>query len=147
MEKNTQLLCENLGLLIAGIKNKMRKRMNNQLKPYGLTAEQRAILLLLCNKGAMTQSQLCDLISMEASNLSTTLKRLGKKHYIEKIDHPDDPRAYLVRATQRSQDIVDKLSQLSVTSREGLFNGIDENNLRIMCETLLKLDQNLKDLE
>lgn len=146
MEKNIKQPCENLGLLIASIKNKMRKRMNDQLKPYDLTAEQRAILLILCNKGAMTQSQLCDLTSMEPSNLSTTLKRLENKNYIEKVDHPDDPRAYLVRATQLTLTVADELSKLSATSREGLFNDIEESDLRIMCETLRKLDKNLKDL-
>ena len=146
MQKSNQLQCDNLGLLISRIKNKMRKRMNDKLKSYNLTAEQRAILLLLCHKGAMIQSQLCDLTSMEPSNLSITLKRLENKNYIEKIDHPDDSRAYLVRATQRSQNIANELLQLSATSNEGLFNNIDDDNLRIMCETLKKIDQNLKDL-
>lgn len=146
MEKTIQHTCGNFGLLIANIKNKMRKRMNDKLKPYNLTPEQRAILLILGDKGSMTQMQLCELTSMEPSNLSMTLKRLENKKYIEKTDHPNDPRAYLVRVTKKAENIIVELAGLSITARENLFEGIDEHDLRIMCEALKKIDENLKRL-
>ena len=43
MNQNNQIICGELGLLLASIKNKMRNKMNESLKPYGLTAEQRAL--------------------------------------------------------------------------------------------------------
>ncbi|WP_415398330.1 MarR family winged helix-turn-helix transcriptional regulator [Sulfurimonas sp. CS5] len=131
-----------LGLLIARVKRKMRKRMNDKLKPYGITAEQRAILLALCEKGDMTQVQLCDLISVEPSNLSTTLKRLEKKSYIEKVEHPTDPRAYLVKATQQTQAIAHELLQLSSIVDSALFKDISDEELSITFETLKKMDRN-----
>jgi len=143
MVNNIQPPCENMGLLIARIKNKMRKRMNDELKPYDLTAEQRAILLILYDKGEMTQAQLCEFTSMEPSNLSTTLKRLESKNYIDKIDHPEDPRAYLVRVTKLTRTIADDLLKLGVTTRADFLQGIDESDLLITCETLKKLDRNL----
>lgn len=146
MEKIVQQSCGNFGLLIANIKNKMRKRMNDKLKPYNLTPEQRAILLILGDKSAMTQMQLCELTSMEPSNLSMTLKRLENKKFIEKTDHPDDPRAYLVRLTQKAEDSIVELAGLSVALGDNLFKEIDENDLRIMCQTLKKIDENLKKL-
>jgi len=132
-----------LGLLIARVKNKMRRRMNEKLKPYGLTAEQRAILLALCREGAMTQAQLCDLTSTEPSNLSVTLKRLLAKAYIEKTPHPDDPRAYLVRPTEKTQAIEQTLLGLSATIDGELFRGIDEAALRSLFESLSTMDANL----
>lgn len=146
MEKIVQQSCGNFGLLIANIKNKMRKRMNDKLKPYNLTPEQRAILLILGDKNGMTQMQLCELTSMEPSNLSMTLKRLENKKFIEKTDHPDDPRAYLVRLTQKAENSIVELAGLSVALGDNLFEEIDENDLRIMCQTLKKIDENLKKL-
>lgn len=137
--------CKNMGLLIAGVKNKMRKQMNDRLKPYDLTAEQRAILLILCDKGAVTQAQLCELTSMEPSNLSVTLKRLKNKNYIEKADHPNDPRAYLVQATESARNIADTLEQLSTTFGTDFLKDIDSGALKITCETLRKIDNNLKE--
>ena len=134
------------GMLIARVKRKMRKRMNDKLKPYNLTAEQRAILLALCNQGSMSQIELCDLSSMEPSNLSVTLKRLESKGYIEKIDHPNDPRAYLVQATKLTHDIAKELSDLSVQLDANLFENIDDEALKITYETLKKIDYNLANI-
>lgn len=146
MEKTTQQICSNLGLLIANIKNKMRKRMNDKLKPYNLTPEQRAILLILDDQGSMTQMQLCELMSMEPSNLSMTLKRLENKKYIEKVNHPDDPRAYLVNMTEKTKKIIVELKHLGILSSENMLEGIDKNDLQITCETLKKMDEYLKKL-
>ncbi|UFS61665.1 MarR family transcriptional regulator [Sulfurimonas sp. HSL-3221] len=132
-----------LGPLIARVKNKMRRRMNERLKPYGITAEQRAILLALCREGAMTQAQLCELTSMEPSNLSTTLKRLIAKGYVEKTEHPDEPRAYLVHATQKSRTIEQELIGLSSAVEGGLLHGIDDEALQSLYDTLSKMDANL----
>lgn len=132
-----------LGLLIVRVKGKMRRRMNARLKPYGITAEQRAILLSLCREGAMTQAQLCELTSTEPSNLSTTLKRLLAKGYIEKTDHPDEPRAYLVHATDKTRQIEKELYGLSADVDGELFRGIDEDALHSLFETLTKMDENL----
>ena len=132
-----------LGLLIARVKGKMRRRMNVRLKPYGITAEQRAILLALCREGAMTQAQLCDLTSTEASNLSTTLKRLLAKNYIEKTGHPDEPRAFLVHATAKTRKIERELYGLSAEIDGELFKGIDETELQSFVKTLTKMDANL----
>ena len=132
-----------LGPLIARVKQKMRRRMNERLKPYGITAEQRAILLVLCREGAMTQAQLCDLTSMEPSNLSTTLKRLTAKGYSEKTPHPDEPRAYLVRATEKAKGIEAALIGLSAAVDGELFRGIDEADLQTLFETLSTMDANL----
>lgn len=143
----TDQSCKNLGFLIANIKNKMRKRMNDKLKPYNLTPEQRAILLLLDEKGNLTQMQLSELVSMEPSNLSMTLKRLENKKYIEKTDHPEDPRAYLVKMTEKAKNIIIELTQLGIITSENLFEGIDNSDLYITCETLKKIDEHLKNLK
>ncbi len=143
MQQTIQSSFNDIGLLIARIKNKMRKRMNDKLKPYDLTSEQRAILLILCSQGDLTQIQLCEQISMEPSNLSTTLKRLENKNFIDKIDHPNDPRAYLVRATKQTLSIAEELRNLGIVTQADLFKGIELSDLRITYETLKKLDKNL----
>lgn len=132
-----------LGPLIARVKGKMRRRMNEKLKPYGITAEQRAILLALEREGALTQTQLCERTSMEPSNLSTTLKRLLAKDYIDKTPHPNEPRAYLVNVTETAEAIIPELIALARQIDETLFRGIDDAALHLLHETLLKMDKNL----
>jgi len=135
-----------LGLLIGRVKKKMQKRMSDLLKPYELTPEQRAILLTLSANGPMTQAQICSFTSTEPSNLSTTLKRLLQKEYITRIDHPNDPRAYLIEVSQKTKSIEKELSNLSVFIDERLTQGIDLEALSTTFETLETIDENLKSI-
>lgn len=145
MNQNNQIICSELGLLLASIKNKMRNKMNESLKHYGLTAEQRAILLILSEKKSLTQAELCNLTSMVASNLSTTLKRVESKNYIKRIPHPTDPRAYLVELTEQSIEIINILKDLGNQIRSEMLNNIDIEELNITCKVLNIMNMNLKD--
>lgn len=145
MEKENQLGCNEFGLLLANIKNKMRNKMNESLKPYGLTAEQRIILLILSERKSLTQVELCNLTSMVASNLSTTLKRIENKNYIKKIPHPTDPRAYLVELTEQSMEIIHIIKDLGNQIRNEMLNNIDIEELKLTCRILNLINSNLKD--
>lgn len=144
MEEKDQVICKEFGLLLANIKNKMRNKMNESLKPYGLTAEQRAILLILSEKKSLTQVELCNLTSMVASNLSTTLKRIENKNYIKKIPHPTDPRAYLVELTEQSIEIINIIRDLGNQIRNEMLNNIDLEELKTTCKVLNLININLK---
>ncbi len=130
-------------MLIARLKRRMHKRMSDLLKPYDLTPEQRAILLSISEKGAMTQAQLCELTATEPSNLSTTLKRLLAKAYVSKLDHPDDPRAYLIALTPKAEEIIETLANLSLFLDDELIKDIDETAFETTFKTLEKLCDNL----
>jgi DNA-binding MarR family transcriptional regulator len=144
MEEKNQVICTEFGLLLANIKNKMRNKMNESLKPYGLTAEQRAILLILSEKKSLTQVELCNLTSMVASNLSTTLKRIENKNYIKKIPHPTDLRAYLVELTEQSIEIINIIKDLGNQIRNEMLNNIDLEELKTTCKVLNLININLK---
>jgi len=132
-----------LGLLLARVKKKMQKRMSELLKPYGLTPEQRAILLALSEHAQMTQAHISQVTSTEPSNLSVTLKRLMQKEYINRIDHPDDPRAYLIQLSQKGESIINELLELSIFINKELMEGIEQEEFNITYETLEKIDNNL----
>lgn len=144
MEEENQIKCKEFGRLLANVKNKMRNKMNESLKPYGLTAEQRTILLILSEKKSLTQAELCNLTSMVASNLSTTLKRIENKNYIKKIPHPTDPRAYLVELTEQSIEIINIIKDLGNQIRNEMLNNIDLEELKTTCKVLNLININLK---
>ena len=121
--------------------------MQLKLEPFGLTPEQRAILLLLGAKGPMTQTQLCQLTSTEPSNLSVTLKRLIHSGYILKRPHPNDPRAFLVTPTPEGEAVIPDLEALSAQVEGTLLKGIDADALAVTLTTLAKMEQNLLEHE
>lgn len=135
---------DSIGFLLHSLKQKMKQKMNERLKPFGITTEQRALLLILSDHGAITQSMLSELASMEPSNLTVTLNRLVKKGYIEKIDHPSDSRAYLLNLTETSSVLIQDLKTLSTQIGYVILEGIDENDIKITKHTLQKMLENLR---
>lgn len=135
---------ESIGMLINRIKQKLKNRMASRLKKYDLTTEQRAILLSLAEKGAMTQAKVCELTGAEPSNMCVTLKRLIAKDLVRKIDHPEDSRAYLVEATPKAVEIVPMLQGLSAQISGSLTDGISKEDLEITMRTLKKMQENLQ---
>jgi DNA-binding MarR family transcriptional regulator len=132
-----------VGFLINGIKQKMKRRMSEKLKNCGLTTEQRNIILIVCEYGAMTQSKLCELAGMEPSNLTITLKRLAVKELIKKVDHPTDSRAYLVDVTEKAKNIQPELQGLSAQISGPLLDGIDKDDMVVTMKTLKRMYENL----
>lgn len=135
---------ESIGMLINRIKNKLKCRMTDSLKKYDLTTEQRAILLVLAEKGAVTQAKVCELTGAEPSNMCVTLKRLIAKGLVQKIDHPQDARAYLVDATDEAKKIAPELQALSAQISGSLTYGISEEDMAATIRTLKKMNDNLQ---
>lgn len=137
-------LDNSVGFLIHGIKQKMKRRMCERLKKCGITTEQRSIVLILSERGAMTQSKLCELVGSEPSNLTITLKRLECKGLVKKIDHPSDARAYLVDATDDAKKMAPELQALSSQISGSLLEGISDEDMAVTMKTLKKMHDNLQ---
>lgn len=134
---------ESIVNLINKLKQKLKARMAEKLKPFDMTTEQRAILLVLSEKGAITQKQICEFIGAEPSNMSITLKRLISKGLIQKIDHPTDTRAYLVDVTDESKKLIDTLYLLREDIIKALTKDIEVSDLQTTIKTLQKMNANL----
>ena len=135
---------ESIVVLINKLKQKLKAKMTEKLKPFDLTTEQRAILLVLFENGAITQKQICELIGAEPSNMSITLKRLISKGLIQKIDHPTDTRAYLVDITQAANELIDTLYLLREDIVRMLETDINMDDLQTTIKTLQKMNANLE---
>ena len=118
--------------------------MGAALKPHGITAEQRTILLILCKYGAMTQKAVCDHTDTEPANMAVTIKRLIASGYIERIDHPSDSRAYLIDTTAKAKMIEEELISYGVTLTGEMLKGIPEAEQEIALKTLKKIFENIK---
>lgn len=134
---------ESIAIIINKLKLKLKSKMEQKLKPFDLTTEQRAILLVLFENGAITQKKICGLIGAEPSNMSITLKRLISKGLIQKIDHPTDTRAYLVEITPEANKLIDTLYNLREDIVKLLVKDISEDELQITIKTLKKMNANL----
>jgi DNA-binding MarR family transcriptional regulator len=135
------------GFLLSKIKGRLKNKMASLLKPYGMTPEQRSIVLILCRHGAMTQKSICDLTDTNPANMAITLKRLISSGYIEKVDHPSDSRAYHIKVTKKAQNIEKELISYGVILTEQMFKGVSDDEQDEAKKTLRTIFENLKGVE
>jgi len=140
----SEFLDNSVGYWVSKLKNSMKRTMSTHLKVYGLTPEQRSILIILFDKGSMSQREIGELKSMEASNLTVTLRRLIDKEYIIKNDHPNDTRAYLIELTDKAKKICPELKNISSQISGTLLKNISSNELETTLKTIKKMIENIE---
>lgn len=134
---NNENIC--IAFLIAKLNLKLRNRLNKKLNTYGMTIEQRLIILKLIKHGAMSQRELCEKTLTEASNLTITLKRMEQKGYIRKVKHPIDKRALLIEVTPKACSLEKELKDLGMNNTKSLLLEIDESKINIAKEVLQEM--------
>lgn len=133
-QKENEKVC--IAFLLAKVNLKLRNSLNQKLRKYDLTIEQRQILLKLFTYGAMSQRELCEKTLTEPSNITMTLKRMEQRGYIQKVKHPKDKRAHLIEATPKAFKLKAKLEQLGDSNTTKLLDGIDQTKIDTAVEVL-----------
>ncbi len=131
-----------LAFLISKVQLKLRHRLNQKLRKYDITLEQRQIILKLFTYGAMSQRELCEKTLTEPSNINMTLKRMEQRGYIRKIKHPKDKRASLIEATPKALELREELVQVGQDNLGQLLEGIDQEKIDNTFEVLQQMYKN-----
>lgn len=67
------------------LSRQLTKRINEALQPFGLYSAQWSVLYTLHMKGTLTQTELCEYLSVEAPPMTRTIQRLLKQGYIKQV--------------------------------------------------------------
>lgn len=137
-------LDNSLGILIANVRNSLKNSIEKELQPYNISASQRLILLRLCERDDLTQSELAQDTYFKTSSLTLTLDKLEKKGLIVRKAKEHDRRAYLIGITEEGRKLREILLQLGQEIEDKALNGIDKEHTQIMLEALKTMYTNLK---
>lgn len=73
---------QNLFHSIQQLSRQLTKRLNEVLQPHGLFSAQWTVLFTLKKYGTLTQTELCEYLSIEAPPMTRTIQRLVKQGYV-----------------------------------------------------------------
>ncbi|MGD9918970.1 MAG: MarR family winged helix-turn-helix transcriptional regulator [Paenirhodobacter sp.] len=73
------------------------------VRPLGLAPAQFMTLLELWREDGLTQAELVTRLDVEQATMAATLNRMVRDGLIEKVPHPGDRRAHLIRLTARAR--------------------------------------------
>ncbi len=132
-----------LGSLVGDLSRAWRTRMDQRLKPLGLTLASGGVLWTLAWVGSQTQIQLARHIGIEGSTLVRQIDRLEAEGHLRRIQNPNDRRANLLELTETGRALAASVVAVGVAVRDELFEGIPDADLNTTLRTLHRLHARL----
>src|SRR5260370_12122458 len=99
--------CEPFGQLLYGTTRAWRKKLDERLKPMGLSqAKWRTLLHLSLAQDALTQAEIAARLGVEEPSVVTLLHRLEREGWVTRESSPHDRRCNMVHLGRRAQRII-----------------------------------------
>src|SRR5213079_157282 len=138
----TNLACtmsdwEIIGPLLHGTARAWRQKLDERLKPMGLSqAKWRTLLHLSLAPDPLTQTEIAARLGVEEPTVVTLLHRLEKEDWITRRNSPHDRRCNTVHLGRRAQRIIAQIKSAANKLRHELLSDIPPAELRTCIKVL-----------
>jgi MarR family transcriptional regulator for hemolysin len=136
-----------LGVILGDISRLARKEFDRRVRDLRLTRAQWLFLYHLARNPGCTQSELAELLQLEKITVSRQTGRLVRAGWVERRDHADDGRAYLLFVTRKARPILARLEAVAETLRGEYLHGLPDVRRAALIRDLLHIKSNLLRLE
>ena len=131
---------ETFGPLLHGTARAWRLKLDERLKPMGLSqAKWRTLLHLSLAGDALTQAEIAARLGVEEPTVVTLLHRLEKEGWIIRRGSPHDRRCKMVLLGRRAQDVISQISGEAEQLRHELLENISAADLRTCMRVLTQI--------
>lgn len=110
--------------------------------PGGVTPEMWLVLSRLYARDGQYQTQIADSTFRDRPNTSRILAGLEERGYVRKQRDPDDRRRIRIHLTERGEAFVRDLAPLAARTRDGLYEGLSDDELRTLRRVLRRIERN-----
>lgn len=137
---------EQLGFAISETARAWRTKLNERLRPLGLSQSRWMVLLLLSKRGdGIMQKELAEWLSIECPTLVRLLDRMTEDGWIERRDSATDRRAKTVHLTEQAHAIISKITRVASQLRSEILAEIPaediETTMRVLQQIKLRVAQ------
>ena len=134
-----------VGYLFVQVMKLHRKLAETGLNDFGLYVGQELILLWLYEQDGMTQSELADVLFVEAPTVTKGLQRMEATGLIERRQDSGDARVSRVYLTPKSRQLIEPLRGLWAEVEQKTIKGLSEPEVMLLRRLLLQILENLSD--
>ena len=133
---------ETIGPLLHGTARAWRLKLDERLKPMGLSqAKWRTLLRLSMSPGALTQAEIASHLGIEEPSLVTLLHRLEDDRWVARRNASHDRRCKTVHLTRRAQRVIEEINSAAFELRHELLDDISPAELRTCIRVLDRIRQ------
>jgi MarR family transcriptional regulator for hemolysin len=131
---------ETFGPLLHGTARAWRLKLDERLKPMGLSqAKWRTLLHLSIARDALTQKQIAARLGIEEPSLVTLLHRLEEDGWVTRSNAPHDRRCKLVRLGRRAQSVIAQINAAAAELRHELLADVSASELHTCIRVLSRI--------
>jgi MarR family transcriptional regulator for hemolysin len=129
-----------LGLVLFGTARAWRTKLDQRLRPLGLSQGKWRTLIHLSQGGnKLTQKQIAELMGIEGATLAGLLDRLENDGWVERRDSAQDRRCKTVHLQRRSKSVLAKIFNAAHDLRSELIEHISQRDLQTCIRVLSKI--------
>lgn len=133
---------EAFGLLLHGTARAWRLKLDERLRPMGLSqAKWRTLLHLSVASGALTQTEIAARLGIEEPSLVTLLNRLESDGWVTRKAAPHDRRCKLVHLGRRAYSVIAHINSAAAELRHELLASIPPPELQTCIRVLNRIRQ------
>ena len=129
-----------LGLVLFGTARAWRTRLDQRLRPLGLSQGKWRTLIHLSQGGnKLTQKEIAERMGIEGATLAGLLDRLQEDGWIERRGSAADRRCKTVHLQRRSKAVLDKIFNTAHDLRAQLIEDISNRDLETCIRVLTRI--------
>jgi MarR family transcriptional regulator for hemolysin len=133
---------ENLGMAIGDTARYWRTKLNERLRPLGLSQARWMVLLHLSKRGdGVVQKALAEWLGIEGPTLVRILDRMTEDGWIERRESTTDRRAKTVHLTKQSCAVIKQINKVAAQLRRELLADIDPTEIETCMRVLQQIKQ------
>jgi MarR family transcriptional regulator for hemolysin len=131
---------EKFGQLLHGTARAWRQKLDERLKPMGLSqAKWRTLLHLSLAGDALTQAEIAARLGVEEPTMVTLLHRLERENWITRTNSALDRRCKMVLLGRRAQRVIAEINSSANTLRHELLADIPNSDLEKCMRVLARI--------
>jgi MarR family transcriptional regulator for hemolysin len=128
---------ETFGQLLHGTARAWRQKLDERLKPMGLSqAKWRTLMHLSLAGDALTQAEIAERLGVEEPTVVNLLHRLEQDSWITRRSSPHDRRCKMVLLGRRAQRVIAEINATAAKLRHELLAGVASGDLQTCIEVL-----------
>ena len=133
---------ETFGQLLHGTARAWRQKLDERLKPMGLSqAKWRTLMHLSLAGDALTQAEIAERLGVEEPTVVNLLHRLEQDSWITRRSSPHDRRCKMVLLGRRAQRIIAEINATAAKLRHELLAGVASVDLQTCIQVLGRIRQ------
>ncbi|WP_051919526.1 MarR family winged helix-turn-helix transcriptional regulator [Basilea psittacipulmonis] len=121
-----------------------RRKLNEKLRPYDLTATHYWVLMFLASGSEkISPSSLCELVDISRTKMTRVISDLEEMGFVERIPNRADRRSLYLEINKRGRKRLDELSPIVSQVYSNMWDPLTEDEKRQLVQTLSKITLSL----